>query len=108
MLLLAVLFVTLGLPSASTAEAANGSLIRRGKDSEITFQVTVTEQTRVVGGRTSFAKIAVDGMVRIQGSMTADGRLVATGIEVLLAGHRITPARRARIESDGSVTQAIW
>lgn len=126
MLLLAVLFVTLGLLSASTTEAANGSLpfqnppTRKGfvvaktqrsmtvLEGRSTFQVNVTEQTRVVGRRTSFAKIAVDDVVRVEGSITADGRLVATQIEVLLAGDGITPTHRAKTESDRSVTLVTW
>lgn len=96
MLVLAILLATPGfardrLRSAAIAEAANLSLALQSSQTRKgfvtarasrsmtvlagsnTIQVVVTEKTDVAGQRNSFANVAIDDVVRVEGSMTADG-----------------------------------
>jgi aspartyl/asparaginyl-tRNA synthetase len=111
---LTVLLVTPSLLSPLVTEAANRSLpvqnLQTWKgfvaakaersmtvlDGSSTIQVMVTQKTEVAGQRNSFAGIAVDDVVRVEGSMTADRHLQANHIEVLLAADGMGMAQRAR------------
>lgn len=76
-------------------------------ESSSTIQVVVTEKTQVVGQRTSFAKIAIDDVVRVEGSMTADRRLLANRIEVLLAADGMRMGHRAKTGAVNSLISVI-
>jgi uncharacterized membrane protein YjgN (DUF898 family) len=118
-LVLAILLAAPGfaldlLRSAAVAEAANLSLplqssqTRKGfvtakasrsmtiLEGSSTIQVVVTEKTDVAGQRNSFANVAIDDVVRVEGSMTADRHLLAHRVEVILAANSMITAQRAR------------
>ena len=73
-----------------TTKAVRSMTVLEGSSA---VQVVVTEKTRVTGQRDSFARIAVDDLVRIEGWKTADSNLLADRIEVLLAANSMTMVR---------------
>jgi hypothetical protein len=108
--LLTVLLVVPGLLSHSVAGAATRSLplqdfqtkgfVTARTEWSMTVleggravEVVVTARTRVLGRRHVFAKIVVDDVVRVEGTMMADRRLLASQVEVLLEadGMKMTP-----------------
>ncbi len=124
--LVAILLATACLFSASSADAASrtvsldaltaakglvvakaqGSLTVR--DGRTVIQVVITPQTQVAGRRASFATIAIDDVVRLEGLLAADRRLVATRVEVLLTAGSMTAVRRSKTETDHTVTLVTW
>ncbi len=122
---LILILVTPGLLSPLVAEAANRSLPLQNfqtlkgfvaakaeqsmmvLEGSTTIQVVVTEKTQVVGQRTSFAKIAIDDVVRVEGSMTVDRHLLANRIEVLLAADGMRMGHRARTGPVNSLISVI-
>ncbi len=122
---LIVILVTSGLLFPLVAEAATRSLPLQNfqtwkgfvaakieqsmmvLESSSTIQVVVTEKTQVVGHRTSFAKIAIDDVVRVEGSMTADRRLLANRIDVLLAADGMRMGHRAKTGPLNSLISVI-
>ncbi len=58
-------------------------------------RVAVSKDTQVVGRRSSFQDIAINDLVRIEASTTADGRVVAARIEVLLAAGSLSAGQRS-------------
>ncbi len=121
---LILILVTSGLLFPLVAEAANRSLPLQNfltwkgfvaateqsmmvLESSSTIQVVVTEKTQVVGQRTSFAKIAIGDVVRVEGSMTADRHLLANRIEVLLAADGMKMGHRAKTGPVNSLISVI-
>jgi hypothetical protein len=76
-------------------------------DGGSTLQVVVTEKTQVVGRRTSFAKIAIDDVVRVEGAVTADRHLLANRVEVLLAADSMRMTHRTRTGALNTVVSVI-
>jgi hypothetical protein len=72
-----------------------------------TIQVVVTEKTGITGQRTSFSDVAVNDVVRVEGSMTAEGHLVAQRVEVILAARSVTAARGARTRNANSLISIL-
>ena len=87
-----------------TAKASRSMMVLAGSS---TTQVVVTERTDVVGQRNSFANGAVDDVVRVEGSMTADGHLLAYRVEVVLAANNLITARRAKTRNVNSLTSIL-
>jgi pectate lyase len=72
-----------------------------------TIQVVVTEKTRVVGLRNLFAQIAIDDVVRVEGSMTADKHVVANRVEVVLASDSMTMGQQTRKRPVNSLLSVV-
>ncbi len=129
-LLLIVHLSTLSFPyhhllSSAVAEAANRSLPLQNfqpvkgfvaaktersmtvLEGSSTVQVIVTEKTQVVGQRNSFAKIVIDDVVLVEGTMTADRHLLANRVEVLLAADTMRLAHQRRSGAVNSLISVI-
>jgi hypothetical protein len=78
------------------------------RDGRALVQVVVTPQTRVEGRRTSFGAIALDDLVRVEGSVGPDRRIVALRLEVVLAAGPMVAVRRSPPQTDDTVTLATW
>jgi aspartyl/asparaginyl-tRNA synthetase len=100
--------------SLDTLTGVKGLVVAKGqgsmtvRDGRSTIQVVITEHTQIAGRRASFASIAVDDVVRLEGSFAADRRLVATRVDVLLAAGNMTVVRRSQPEPDDTVTLVTW
>jgi len=72
-----------------------------------TIQVIVAEKTRVVGLRNLFAQIAIDDVVRVEGSMTVDKHLLANRVEVILAADSVTMGQQTRKRPVNSLLSVV-
>jgi hypothetical protein len=72
------------------------------------IQVVVTEKTDVAGQRNSFDTVAIDDVVRVEGSVTADRHLLAHHLEGILAACSVTTTRRARTRGVNSVPSVLF
>jgi len=77
------------------------------REGSSTIQVVVTEKTDIAEQRNSLANVAIDDVVRVEGSMTADGHLLAHRVEVILAADSMMTARRARTRNVNSLISVL-
>jgi hypothetical protein len=100
--------------SLENLTAAKGFVVAKGdgsmtvRDGRSLFQVIATARTQIMGRRASFAGIAVDDIVRVEGLRTPNQRILATRVEVLLTAGNVLVARRSKMETDDTVTLMIW
>jgi hypothetical protein len=87
-----------------TAKASRSMTVLEGSR---TIQVVVTEETAVTGQRNSFANVAIDDVVRVEGSMTPDRHLVAHRVEVVLAANSMIKGRRAPTRNVNSLISVL-
>lgn len=94
-----------GVKGLVVAKGQGSMTVRDGRS---IIQVVITQHTQIAGRRASFASIAVDDVVRLEGSFAADRRLVATRVHVLLAAGKMAVVRRSPPERNDTVTIVTW
>jgi ribulose kinase len=87
-----------------TAKASRSMTVLEGSSA---IEVIVTEKTNVAGQRTSFANLAIDDVVRVEGSMTAAGHLLAHRVEVILAANSMIMGRRAKTRNVNNLISMV-